>query len=91
MAFAVPLLDGTRAKRELDWEPTRTGTEALSELIDAMRHGVDYATPPLARGTSGPLRIRELLTSIGGRPSAPAHYGWSKILIAPSCFFWKIS
>ena len=22
---------------------------------------------------------------------APAHYGCNKILIAPSCFFWKIS
>jgi UDP-glucose 4-epimerase len=67
MAFAVPLLDSTRARRELGWEPTRTGTEALSELIDAMRQGTDYATPPLARSTSGPLRLRELLTSIGGR------------------------
>lgn len=68
MAFAVPLLDSTRARRQLGWEPTRTGTEALSELIDAMRHGADYATPPLARGTSGPLRLRELSTRIGGRP-----------------------
>jgi UDP-glucose 4-epimerase len=68
MAFAVPLLDSARARRELGWEPTRTGTEALSELIDAMREGADYATPPLARGTSGPLRLRELLTGIGGRP-----------------------
>jgi nucleoside-diphosphate-sugar epimerase len=68
MAYAVPLLDSARARRELGWEPSRSGTEALSELIDAMRRGTDYATPPLARGTSGRFRIRELLTSIGGRP-----------------------
>jgi nucleoside-diphosphate-sugar epimerase len=68
MAFAVPLLDSSRARRELGWEPTRTGTEALSELIEAMRDGRDYATPPLSSETSGRLRVRELLTRIGGRP-----------------------
>jgi UDP-glucose 4-epimerase len=68
MALGVPLLDSGRARRELDWEPTRTGTEALSELIDAMRKGGDYATPPLARATSGPGRIREFLTGVGARP-----------------------
>jgi len=68
MALAVPLLDSGRARRELGWEPTRTGTEALSELIDAMRHGVEYETPPLARSTSGPGRIREFLTGLGVRP-----------------------
>ncbi|HKO25958.1 MAG TPA: NAD-dependent epimerase/dehydratase family protein [Solirubrobacteraceae bacterium] len=68
MAFAVPLLDSARARRELGWEPTRTGTEALSELIQAMRDGKDYATPPLSSETSGPLRIRELRTRLGARP-----------------------
>jgi nucleoside-diphosphate-sugar epimerase len=68
MAFAVPLLDSTRANRELGWQPARTSTEALSELIEAMRRGTDYATPPLARATSGPGRIRELLTGLGARP-----------------------
>jgi UDP-glucose 4-epimerase len=68
MALAVPLLDSARARRELGWEPTRTGTEALSELIDAMRKGADDATPPLARGTSGPGRIGEFLSGLGARP-----------------------
>jgi hypothetical protein len=40
----------------------------LRELLDAMRAGTDYATPPLAGETSGPMRIRELLTGIGARP-----------------------
>jgi UDP-glucose 4-epimerase len=68
MAFAVPLLDCTRARFELGWEPCRTGTDALTELIEAMRRGTDYPTPPLARATSGPLRIRELITGVGARP-----------------------
>ncbi len=68
MALAVPLLDSARARRELGWEPARSGIEALSELIDAMRRGADYATPPLARATSGPGRIREFITGLGARP-----------------------
>jgi UDP-glucose 4-epimerase len=68
MAFAVPLMDSTRARTELGWEPRHAGTDALAELIEAMRLGTDYRTPPLAGATSGPARIRELLTGIGGRP-----------------------
>jgi UDP-glucose 4-epimerase len=54
MALAVPLLDSTRARSELGWEPSQIGTDALAELLEAMREGVDYPTPPLARQTSGP-------------------------------------
>jgi nucleoside-diphosphate-sugar epimerase len=68
MALAVPLLDSARAKRELGWQPTRSATDALLELIEAMRAGTDYATPPLARATSGPGRLREFLTGVGARP-----------------------
>ncbi len=68
MAFAVPLMDSTRARTELGWEPRHAGTDALAELIEAMRLGTDYRTPPLAGRTSGPARIRELLTGVGGRP-----------------------
>jgi UDP-glucose 4-epimerase len=68
MAFAVPLLDSTRARAELGWQPQRSGTDALAELIKAMRLGTDYRTPPLAAGTSGPARIREFVTGLGGRP-----------------------
>ncbi len=68
MALAVPLMDSARARRELGWEPTRSATEALLELIAAMRAGTDYATPPLAGATSGPGRVREFLTGLGARP-----------------------
>ena len=46
----------------------RTATEAMAELIEAMRLGTDDRTPPLAEATSGPARTREFLTGIGGRP-----------------------
>src|SRR5205814_1826254 len=52
MALAVPLLDSARARRELGWQPSRTATEALAELLEAMRTGADYATPPLSSETS---------------------------------------
>ena len=68
MAFAVPLLDTSRAREELGWRPQRTAIDAIAELIEAMRLGIDDRTPPLAGSTSGPARIRELLTGVGGRP-----------------------
>ena len=68
MALAVPLLDSTRARTELGWQPRHTGTDAVAELLDAMRQGTDYQTPPLARQTGGPARVREILTGVGGRP-----------------------
>jgi nucleoside-diphosphate-sugar epimerase len=70
MALAVPLMSSSRARAALDWAPRRSGTEALAELIDGMRAGSDLDTPPLARGTSGPARVRELLSGVGSRAGA---------------------
>ncbi|MBV9309896.1 MAG: NAD-dependent epimerase/dehydratase family protein [Solirubrobacterales bacterium] len=67
MALAVPLMDSRRAREELGWEPKRSATEALSELLEGIRGADELDTPPLARGTSGPARLRELLTGVGGR------------------------
>lgn len=68
MALAVPLMDSSRARAELGWEPRHRATESLRELIDGMHAGTDFPTPPLAGASSGPLRVRELLTGVGGRP-----------------------
>jgi len=67
LALGVPLMDITRAREELGWAPTRTSGEALLELIEAMRRGDGMATPPLAPGSAGPLRIREFLSGVGAR------------------------
>jgi nucleoside-diphosphate-sugar epimerase len=49
MALAVPLIDSGRARSELGWTPRYRSTDALLELLDGMRTGADYPTPPLAR------------------------------------------
>jgi UDP-glucose 4-epimerase len=67
MALNVPVLDYTRAREVLGWEPRRTSVEALRELLDGIRERAGLDTPPLAPGTGGPLRIRELLTGAGSR------------------------
>src|SRR5205807_1455597 len=64
MALAVPLIDPGRAARDLGWIPVNAATDTLGELIDGLRSGADYDTPPLARRTSGPLRIKELFTGV---------------------------
>ena len=70
MALGVPLMDSSRARSELGWSPRHRATDTLRELLDGMRQGSDYPTPPLARSTSGPLRLRELGTGIGARAGA---------------------
>jgi hypothetical protein len=70
MALGVPLMDSQRAYRELGWTPRHSADDTLRELLEGMRHGADYPTPPLARSTSGPLRVRELMTGVGARAGA---------------------
>ncbi|MDX6719880.1 MAG: UDP-glucose 4-epimerase [Solirubrobacteraceae bacterium] len=67
MALGVPLMDVSRARRELGWSAARGAGDALLELLDGMRRGDGIGTDPLAPGGDGPLRLRELLTGIGGR------------------------
>jgi len=67
MALAVPLMDTGRAREELGWKPATSATDALAELIAGMRRADDLDTPPLAAQTSGPARLRELLTGVGHR------------------------
>jgi nucleoside-diphosphate-sugar epimerase len=68
LALAVPLMDSSRAHRELGWQPRSSATEALVELLNGIREGADEQTPPLAGTSSGPARLREFLTGLGGRP-----------------------
>ncbi|MFB7651571.1 MULTISPECIES: NAD-dependent epimerase/dehydratase family protein [unclassified Streptomyces] len=51
MGFALPTLDTTRARTELDWAPTRQGPQVLAELIDGMRTAASGRTPLLRRRT----------------------------------------
>jgi len=67
MALEVPLMDTTRAREELGWSPRHSSGQALLELLDGIRQSAGEPTPPLAPGSSGPLRVRELVTGIGKR------------------------
>jgi nucleoside-diphosphate-sugar epimerase len=67
LGLDVPLLDTTRAQTELGWTPTVSARDALAELVAGLRDGADAPTPPLATGTSGPLRVNELATGVGAR------------------------
>jgi UDP-glucose 4-epimerase len=67
MALGVPIMSTARARRELGWEPKQSAEAALLELIEGMRRGDDFPTPPLSAKSSGRARIRELLTGVGAR------------------------
>ncbi|HEX8065235.1 MAG TPA: NAD-dependent epimerase/dehydratase family protein [Thermoleophilaceae bacterium] len=67
MALNVPLLDSSRARQELGWTPRRSSREALLDLLDGLREGDGVDTPPLSPSAGGPLRVREVLTGVGGR------------------------
>jgi nucleoside-diphosphate-sugar epimerase len=67
MALNVPVMDTTRARTELGWTPERSAEDALLDLLEGLRTGADFPTPPLAKETGGPFRIREILTGVGGR------------------------
>jgi UDP-glucose 4-epimerase len=63
LAFAVPVLDTDRIRRELGWRPTVSAGDALRELLDGLADGAGAATPPLE-----PESPRER-ASTGMRPS----------------------
>jgi nucleoside-diphosphate-sugar epimerase len=64
LCFKSPLLDCARARDELDWQATRSAPEALMELLQGLRSGAGFRTPPLesdvqrslTRGRWGRLR-----------------------------------
>jgi UDP-glucose 4-epimerase len=68
MALGVPIMDTRRAREELGWDPRKSATEAIEELLEGICRGSDYPTPPLARETSGRLRAREIRAGVGARP-----------------------
>jgi nucleoside-diphosphate-sugar epimerase len=66
LGLSVPLMDVTRARTELGWEPELGADDALRELLEGMSEGSGVETPPLDPATTGPFRVRELITRVGG-------------------------
>jgi UDP-glucose 4-epimerase len=70
LALGTPLLDSSRARAELGWEPRHSGIEALRELVEGLRERVGASTPPLSPDAGGPLRLGELASGVGARGTA---------------------
>jgi nucleoside-diphosphate-sugar epimerase len=47
MALSAPLLDTTRAERELDWRPAWSAAETLRDMVAGIAAGAGTASPPL--------------------------------------------
>jgi UDP-glucose 4-epimerase len=62
LAFAVPLMDSGRARRQLGWEPTTDARTALAELIAGMKSGRGTSSPPL-RPRAVAAELRDLVRS----------------------------
>jgi nucleoside-diphosphate-sugar epimerase len=67
LALGVPMMDTTRAREELGWEPEASSLEALEDLLRGIRHADGGPTPPLDPAAGGPLRLREVATGVGRR------------------------
>ena len=65
LALGVPMMDTTRARTELGWEPSVTSLEALDDLLRGMRNAEGAPTPPLEPTAGGPMRAREVATGVG--------------------------
>jgi nucleoside-diphosphate-sugar epimerase len=51
LCFESPLLDSARARSYLGWQPRHGAIPALLELLDGLRTGASFDTPPLRRTT----------------------------------------
>ena len=67
LALGVPLMSAERARTKLGWTPQHSSIDAIEALVAGVRDGAEDRTAPLARATSGPARVRELLTGMGRR------------------------
>lgn len=64
----LPLMDTSRARAELGWEPRHTSLEAIEEFLIGLREGQGMRTPPLSPEAGGVLREREIRSGVGERP-----------------------
>lgn len=47
LAFAVPLMDTSRARSELGWSPTKSAAQVLAETVQGMQNGSADTSPAL--------------------------------------------
>jgi nucleoside-diphosphate-sugar epimerase len=68
MAMNVPVLDTTRAKTQLGWEPRWTAAEAIEELVAGMARGQGVRSTPMRPATPRPPTVSAM--PLRGRESA---------------------
>jgi nucleoside-diphosphate-sugar epimerase len=64
LALGVPLLDCSRAREQLGWQPTRDGVETIRELLQGLADRAGGRTPPLRPGD----RPAEVAAGVGRKP-----------------------
>lgn len=57
MAMTVPVMDSSRARRELDWQPRHSAAEALAELLEGMGEGRGSGSVPMRPRDSRRARL----------------------------------
>lgn len=57
MAMNAPVMDNSRAKRELDWQPRHSAADALMELLDGMAEGRGADSVPMRPRDSRRARV----------------------------------
>jgi nucleoside-diphosphate-sugar epimerase len=67
LLLSVPIMDTSRAREELGWVPRHSAGEVLLEVLDGVRDGAGFGTPPLQGATGVADRVRELRTGVGAR------------------------
>jgi hypothetical protein len=67
LALRLPVMSSARAREVLGWAPARDAGQAIAAFLAGL-DGQGGPTPPLARATGGPFRLRELATGVGERP-----------------------
>jgi nucleoside-diphosphate-sugar epimerase len=67
LALSVPIMDTSRARAELEWNPARTSLEAIREFLEGLRDGGGMDTPPLETHAGGRFREKEVATGVGQR------------------------
>jgi UDP-glucose 4-epimerase len=65
LLLALPMMNTSRARDELGWQPTHSSTDALLELLAGMRHHAGSDTPVLEPSPGLFARLAELRTGVG--------------------------
>jgi nucleoside-diphosphate-sugar epimerase len=67
LALSLPVMDTTRARSELGWNPVHSSLDAVRELLVGLREGGGMDTPPLQAQAGGRFRQKEIRTGVGQR------------------------